>query len=166
MRYQLALPALGLLAAAACSGRDIAAPITSSRQLTDQNSMASSSASQARNGNLSAVKACTGSFTGEPGSYCTITASSLKAIEVGSRIYYLNNPLDVFGPFGTDVKLDVPGPGNNAASGHCKMDLVTNVGLCTFSGGTGKFTWFNATLRVSDPSEGTWQLNGSYSYGK
>ena len=43
----------------------------------------------------------------------------------------------------SDVVLDLPGPGNNTAFGHCHLNLATGIGLCTFSGGTGKFTQFH-----------------------
>ncbi len=49
----------------------------------------------------------------------------------------------------SDVVLDLPGHGNNKAFGHCGLDFVTRVGLCTFEGGTGKFTHFRATAHVS-----------------
>ena len=42
----------------------------------------------ARSGDLHVTKNCTEN-TGQPGSFCTITSSNVKAIEVGSRIVYL-----------------------------------------------------------------------------
>ena len=65
------------------------------------------------------TKECSG-FTGGAGSFCTITSSNLKAIEVGSRILYLQ-PDQLFTPVGSDVVLDLPGPGNNTAFGHCSL---------------------------------------------
>ena len=47
-----------------------------------------SAAGSPRSGNLHATKDCTG-FDGAAGSYCMITSSSLPAIEVGSKILYL-----------------------------------------------------------------------------
>src|SRR3546814_12658967 len=42
------------------------------------------------------TKACApppaGGFTGLPGSYCTITSSNLKAIGVGSKVFYAEGP--------------------------------------------------------------------------
>ena len=49
----------------------------------------------------------------------------------------------------SDVVLDTPGPGNNKAFGHCRLDYETLTGLCTFSGGTGKFRGFTASAPVS-----------------
>jgi hypothetical protein len=61
--------------------------------------------------------------------------------------------------------LDLPGPGNNTASGHCRLNLVTGIGLCTFSGGTGKFTHFAASVNVSPPTDGVnWHWDGTYSF--
>src|SRR4051812_37710211 len=76
-----------------------------------------------RSGDLHVTKECSG-FTGGAGSYCAITSSSLAAIEVGSHIVYLQ-PASVGTPAGSDVILDLPGPGNNAAFGHCST--ATNI---------------------------------------
>ena len=78
--------------------------------------------------------------------FCTITSSNVKAIEVGTRVVY-RNPAAVGTPGGSPVILDVPGPGNNAVFGNCELSATTQ--LCTFSGGTGKFTHFQARVDVS-----------------
>jgi hypothetical protein len=98
-------------------------------------------------------------------SYCTITSSNLEAIEVGSRITYLN-PAAVGTPSGSAVVLDLPGRSNNAANGHCTLDPQNNFfGRCTFSGGTGKFTWFNASVDVSHTDDfSLWFWEGTYSF--
>ena len=97
-------------------------------------------------------------------SFCTITSSNLEAIEVGSRIIYLQ-PAALGTPSGSDVTLDLPGPGNNSASGHCALDPQNNLfGRCTFSGGTGKFTWFNASVDVSHENFSLWFWEGTYSF--
>ena len=89
----------------------------------------------------------------------------LPKAEVGSTVVYAQAAN--FGTFtlDSDVVLDPPGPGNNTASGHCHLNLVTGIGLCTFSGGTGKFTFFNASVDVSPPSDGVnWHWDGTYSF--
>jgi hypothetical protein len=117
-----------------------------------------------RSGDLHVTKECT-EYTGLAGSFCTITSSNIKAIEVGSRVVYAQalgaTTLD------SDVVLDTPGPGNNKAFGHCALNLVTGLGLCTFDGGTGKFNGFTATAHVSPPGAAdpdTWFWNGTYSF--
>ena len=114
-----------------------------------------------RSGDLHATKVCPSStFTGEPGSYCTITSSNVQAIEVDSRIVYLQ-PDQLGTPLGSDVVLDTPGPGNNKAFGKCSLAL----GVCTFSGGTGKFTGFHASVAVSANDDfSLWYWNGTYSF--
>ena len=62
----------------------------------------------------------------------------MKEIEVGTRIIYVSDL--AFPQLDTDIVLDLPGPENNKAFGHCTLDLVTSLGRCTLSGGTGKFT--------------------------
>jgi hypothetical protein len=117
------------------------------------------SASSPRTGALHVTKECSG-YTGLAGSFCTITSSNLGAIEVGSRILYLQ-PADLFTPAGSDVVLDPPGPANNAAFGNCSL----NLGECTFWGGTGKFTWFHADVVVTlDSATGLWHWEGTYSF--
>jgi hypothetical protein len=115
-------------------------------------------ASSPRSGTLVVTKECSG-YTGLAGSFCAITSSNLAAIEVGSRINYLQ-PAALLTPAGSDVVLDTPGPGNNAAFGNCSLSL----GLCTFWGGTGKFTWFHANVDVSYLGELDWAWSGTYSF--
>ena len=112
-----------------------------------------------RSGDLRVTKECSG-YTGGPGSFCTITSSNVQAIEVDSKIVYLQ-PDQLFTPSGSDVVLDPPGPGNNTAFGHCSLAL----GVCTFSGGTGKFTWFQASVDVSHNDDfSLWYWEGTYSF--
>jgi hypothetical protein len=114
-----------------------------------------------RSGQLFVEKQC---LDFEIDSSCTITFSSLEAIEVGSRIIY-HQPAALGTPAGSDVTLDLPGPGNNSASGHCVLDPANNFfGRCTFSGGTGKFTWFSASVDVSHEDFLEWFWNGTYSF--
>src|SRR5829696_9012983 len=116
------------------------------------------SASSPRSGDLSATKECSG-YTGAAGSFCTITSSNLAAIEVGSKITYLQ-PAALLTPAGSDVVLDLPGPGNNAAFGNCSLA----VGHCMFWGGTGKFAWFHASVAVSYLGGLDWAWDGTYSF--
>lgn len=117
-----------------------------------------------RSGDLHVTKECS-AYTGLADSFCTITSSNVKAIEVGSRVIYLQAKGET--SLDSDVILDTPGPGNNKARGHCTLDFVTGVGwLCTFSGGTGKFTGFSATAHVSAPTaaDPDWHWEGTYSF--
>jgi hypothetical protein len=117
-----------------------------------------------RSGDLHVTKEC-GDYQGNAGDFCTITSSNVKAIEVGSRVVYAQaagaTTLD------SDIVLDTPGPGNNKAFGHCALNLTSGLGLCTFSGGTGKFTSFSATAHVSPPTmedPANWHWAGTYSF--
>ena len=118
-------------------------------------------ASSPRSGDLHVTKECS-EYTGTAGSFCTITSSNLRQIEVGSKVVYASAPgataLD------SDVVLDPPGPGNNTAFGHCHLDFATGLGLCTFSGGTGTFAWFQATADVSFLGGPDWGWEGTYSF--
>jgi hypothetical protein len=126
---------------------------------------ASFSTSSSRSGNLHVRKECH-EYTGEEGSFCTITKSNLKEIEVGSRIYYAQRLVD--GKLESSITLYPPGPDNGIAFGNVTLDLTTTPahGLVTFSGGTGKFQGFRATVIVSPLHGGPdWKWDGPYSFG-
>jgi hypothetical protein len=117
--------------------------------------------SSRRSGTLHVEKECS-AYTGHAGDICTITSSTVKAIEPGSRVIYASDAVGA--SVDTDVRLDLPGPGNNAAFGHCTIDLATGTGACTFSGGTGKFTWFQAEIVVSPLGGPDFEWNGTYRF--
>ena len=122
----------------------------------------------ARSGTLRVTKECSHYFL-RAGDFCTITSSNLKEIEKGSRITYLSAASPEY-YLETDVVLDPPGPGNNVAYGHCSVDLTAINGTkgCVFSGGTGKFKWFHAEVKLSlvDPKDPATELvcNGEYRF--
>jgi len=149
----------GAVAVVGCGGSGLP---TSPSATTGLSGLASS-ASFPRSGELHVTKECSEN-AGQAGQFCTITSSNVDAIEVGSRVIYLT----ARGPAGldSDVILEPPGPGNNRAFGHCT--LIAPVRLCTFSGGTGKFTHFQATAAVSLPLGGpggpNFSWTGTYSF--
>ena len=148
----------GALASAACSDGP-GNPTSPSASAVVAGPPAAASLSSPRDGDVHVTKQCDG-FNGLAGSYCTITSSNIKAIEVDSKILYLQPEL-LFSAVGSDVVLDPPGPGNNTAFGHCSLAL----GRCTFSGGTGKFTSFHASVDVShNPDFSIWSWEGTYSF--
>ena len=126
------------------------------------------SASFPRSGAIHVTKKCPApEYSGQAGDFCTITSSNLGAIEVGSRVVYAQAADFLSSPpsLDSDVVLDLPGPGNNRAFGHCHLNFQTGFGLCTFSGGTGKFTSFHASVDVTPPEDGVnWGWTGTYSF--
>lgn len=120
---------------------------------------APSVAASPRTGDLQITKECS-EYTGQAGSFCTFVSSNVKAIPAGARIYYASaagaTSLDA------DVAI-VAGPGN-VATGHCTLDFLALPGLCTFSGGTGKFTHFQAWASVSVDGTGLWHWDGAFSF--
>ena len=126
------------------------------------NAAVSSLSAAPRSGDLHVTKECT-DYSGLAGGFCTISSSNIKAIEVGTKVVYAQPLVGTL--LDSDVVLDPPGSGNNKAFGHCAADLVTGLGLCTFSGGTGVFTGFKATAHVSPPTDGkNWHWDGTYSF--
>ena len=118
------------------------------------------SASSPRSGELHVTKECS-EYTGAAGDFCTITSSNLKAIAVGSKIVYASA---LVGPLlNSNVVLEVR-PGNTAF-GHCTIDLsATPNGVCTFSGGTGQFIHFQASVVVSHLGTVNYAWDGTYSF--
>ena len=119
----------------------------------------------ARSGTFHVEKNCS-DYQGRANDICTFTSSTLKQIEPGSTITYASDA-GVNGLLNTDVVLDLPGPGNNAAFGHCTIDLVQGTGQCEFTGGTGKFTWFHAhvdVLPLEPRADLNFEWNGTYSF--
>jgi len=113
----------------------------------------------ARSGDLHVTKECS-EYKGLAGDFCTITSSNLDEIEAGAKVVYEQAAGE--GSLDTDIVLDA-GPGNSA-SGHVKLDLAAGTGVVTFSGGTGKFTGFDAHADVSADSDGLWHWEGKYSF--
>lgn len=113
-------------------------------------------------GDLHVTKDCS-QYAGSAGDTCTITASNRRELEVGSTITYASAA--VFPLLDTHITIDLPGPGNNAAFGHCTLSLQTGLGECTISGGRGKLTNFRARVDVSNVGGATFAWDGSYGFG-
>ena len=122
-----------------------------------------------RSGILHVTKECS-QYTGEAGSFCTVTSSNLKAIPVGTRDVGL-------GAVGTDGSVDFDivfeTRGANAAFGHATICGTCEVGTVTFDGGTGEFKKFHANLVLYCPIGGIahdgrvddCRLDGPYRFG-
>jgi hypothetical protein len=70
-----------------------------------------------RSGDLHVTKECS-AYTGAAGDVCTITSSNVKEIAVGSKVVYARAANFSTLSLDSDVVLDLPTPGSNAASGH------------------------------------------------
>jgi hypothetical protein len=150
-----------LLAAAAIS---TAVALTACTDTTAPQQLASGvslAATFPRSGAFHLTKDCS-TYTGHAGDICTITSSSVKEVAAGSRIIYASDAVGA--SLDTDVRLDLPGPGHNAALGHCTLSLATGIGACELSGGTGKFTGFHASVAVSPLGGPDFAWDGTYSF--
>jgi len=85
----------------------------------------------------------------QAGGFCTITGSNLNAIRPGMKVIYTNPTVSGTTPPVLSSDLYVDGPGNNDAYGHVDLTLGTFTGPLTFSGGTGRFSGFHATITVT-----------------
>jgi hypothetical protein len=111
---------------------------------------------------LHLTKGCS-AYTGLAGSFCTVTSSNIAAIPVGSKVFYDQAAGTPAGLLDSNVVLDAGD--SNRAVGRCTLDLSTNLGLCTFSDGTGDLAGFQARLDV-DCRAGSDRctVDGSYSF--
>lgn len=114
-----------------------------------------------RSGDLAVTKNCA-TYAGAAGDFCTITSSSLNAIKVGSRVYYLQAA--DFGTLTLSSDIIIDGPGSNTVYGHVTLDLTTGLGTVTISGGTGVFSGFHASVAVSPLGGPEFAWEGTYSF--
>jgi len=171
MIHRIALAAQAMVALtvlSACDGSGSLVPTAPPARSTVSSGEAPSfTKSSPRSGVLHATKTCP-DYRGNAGDFCTITSSNLEEVEVGSKIYYAKPLVD--GKLDSDLVLVPPGNGNSVAFGHVALDVTTTPphGLVTFSGGTGKFRHFSATIVVSpldrlNPDFVNWKWDGPYS---
>jgi hypothetical protein len=99
------------------------------------------------------VKDCS-PFDGNVPSLCTISASDLPAIPVGSSVWYTGPVLTSSYFLSSFVTLD--DANGSMATGYCIFDARASqdqTGLCTFWAGTGNLAEFTAILKVTiDPT--------------
>ena len=109
------------------------------------------------------TKDCSG-FTGLVGAYCTIRSSNVKALKVGSKIFYFQ----VASKTALDSDTVIYVNRGSVATGHCLLRFATGVGLCTISDGTGKLAGFHLRVRVTADASipKLWRWDGTYSFSQ
>ena len=126
---------------------------------------AASSSNQAQHGTQAfhATKDCSG-FTGLVGAYCTIRSSNVKALKVGSKIFYVQEASKT----ALDSDTIVYVKRGSVATGHCFLRSATGVGLCTMSDGTGTLAGFRFRVRVTADTSvpGLYHWDGTYSFNR
>ena len=110
-----------------------------------------------------ATKDCSG-FTGLVGAYCTIRSSNVKALKVGSKIFYVQQA----GKTALDSDTVIYVKRGSVATGHCLLRFATGDGLCTISDGTGTLAGFRFRVRVTASSSipKLWHWDGTYSFNR
>ena len=121
--------------------------------------LAPAAAASPRSGELHVTKECS-EYTFLAGSFCTFMSSNIKAIQRGDRIVYAEDA----GPGSLDTDVVIVTRSGNKATGHCTLVFESLPGRCTFSGGTGKFTHFHASVAVSVDMTGLWHWEGTYDF--
>jgi hypothetical protein len=109
-----------------------------------------------------ATKDCSG-FTGLVGAYCTIRSSNVKALKVGSKIFYVQ----AAGKTALDSDTIIYVKRGSVATGHCFLGGI-GAGLCTVSDGTGTLAGFRLRVRVTASSSipKLWHWDGTYSFSR
>jgi hypothetical protein len=164
MTHRIAFPLLALLTTGACSTRDVTAPMSQTRNLAvsaDSRDASDGGEDFPRAGTLHALKNCS-QYSGLAGGFCTLTGSTLAQITDSTRVVYASAPTATM--VSSDVMLVLPKPGNSVAFGHVELNRITRTGTATFSGGTGKFQHFSATVTISWLSPGNWAWDGTYRF--
>ena len=113
-----------------------------------------------RSGTLHLTKECS-EYTGEAGSFCTVTSSNVDAIPIGSVIVYAEADT---ADGGSDTDLVINTPNGDTAYGHVDLDGPTQTGTVTLSGGTGQLANFAADLVVAPLAAPSYSWDGPYSY--
>jgi hypothetical protein len=126
---------------------------------------AASSTNQAFRGTQAfhGTKDCSG-FTGLVGAYCTIRSSNVKALKVGSKIFYVQEASKT--ALDSDTIIYVKR--GSVATGHCFLSSATAVGLCTMSDGTGTLAGFHLRVRVTADASIPYLFHwdGTYSFSR
>src|ERR1700694_3942682 len=130
MTYRIAFPLLVLLAVGACNTKDATGPMCPTKNLSvsaasDANDDGEDSP---RAGTFHALKNCD-QYSGLAGGFCTLTASTLRQIPVGTKVVYASAATAT--ALSSDVTLVPPSPGNNVAFGHVELNRVTRTGTAT-----------------------------------
>lgn len=162
MMYRMALPVMALFVAAACNRGDAAGPMSVAAVSNANVAGSSFESSSRRSGSLHIEKECS-HYNGQANDICTITKSNLRQLGAGTTIRY-DQGATADGMLSSDVTLDPPGGGKNVAFGHCALSLVTGIGECTISGGTGEFKKLTARVAVSPLGFPNFAWDGTYSF--
>lgn len=104
-------------------------------------------------------------YTGDIGSFCTITESNFAPIPVGTNVFYYG-PM-TGSPLFTSSSVVLDAGVGNTAIGHCIVEDNANppVGMCAFSAGTGTLAGFQAIAKVTVDSKQIWHWDGGYVIG-
>jgi hypothetical protein len=130
----------------------------------------SPSKSSRKSGELHLTKECS-QYLGAAGEFCTITASNLDEIPVGTREFALKDADLVAATLNSDGVLYVRD--GELTLNHCDIFNIFAttgvIGSCTFSGGIGHLSGFHAEVVVSvnadDPNKADFDGRYSFSHG-
>jgi len=118
-------------------------------------------------GRLRIAKECS-HYDYTAGSYCSITASNVAAIPVGSTVYYTQAAVNPATPQALAVALDsnviLFVATGDWATGRCTLEPNFR-GLCTFTDGVGELAGFHARVDVAPTGGPNFSWIGTYGSG-
>ncbi len=108
-------------------------------------------------GELHMTKECS-EYTGQPGSFCTLTASNIDGIPVGCRVVYES----AAGEKTIESNVTLMFGDEKLVFGHVLFDFTSNTGTLTLTGGTGAFTGLHADAVVTSDGGAEAHWDGTY----
>jgi len=113
---------------------------------------------------LNIAKDCS-EYTGDTPSYCTITASNVAAIPVGTKIFYYG-PVTA-NPLFTSSSVIISVGNESTAVGYCVVydSRTPPLGTCAFHAGSGTLAGFQAVLTATVDAKQIWHWEGGYLLG-
>lgn len=121
----------------------------------------SESRSDHRNRPFHLTKECS-EHDGGIGAYCTVTSSNVRAITVGTRIFYAQ----ASGEDTLDSDVILYAGRRNTANGHCTVDNESGNGRCRLFGGTGTLDGIHARVDVSYLGGPNFAWDGTYRFSE
>lgn len=115
------------------------------------------STTQTTGSDLHMTKECP-EYTGQAGSFCTITSSNIDAIPAGSKVVYHS----AAGEKTIESDLTITFGDEELVSGHVVFNFESNTGTLTLTGDSGELTGFNAEIDVTSVGDVA-HWDGTYS---
>jgi hypothetical protein len=131
--------------------------------------LTASTASAAESNSFTGTKDCNNKPSPpDPGGFCRITQSNLEIL-VNAKIYYTHpDPAALANNILSSPVTLRTADGESTATGHCTFYILTVLGLCVYTRGTGDLEGFHSTMAVAGviPDTNVYSLTGTYAFDR